>query len=338
MLVQFIVKRLFLSVPMLIGVTLVTFVVSHLIPADPLTAVLPERAANNPDIVAMYRARWGLDRPLPEQYLLYLRNLVHGDLGESYTTRRPVGTDLRLFFPATVELALAAMLYAVVVGIALGVISAVWSDRLADHLARIIALIGVSVPVFWLGLIALQVFYAQLRILPGPGRLDTRLTAPPFRTGLYTIDSLLAGRLDLFFNALAHLILPGIVLGSYAMGIIARMTRSSLLEVLSLDYIRTARAKGMSERRVVLGHALRNAMIPTVTVVGLTFGSLLAGAVLTETIFAWPGIGRYAVQAATNLDLPAVLGVTLLIAVVYVVVNMITDILYGVLDPRIRVG
>jgi peptide/nickel transport system permease protein len=338
MLVQFIVKRLFLSVPMLIGVTLVTFVVSHLIPADPLTAVLPERAANNPDIVAMYRARWGLDRPLPEQYLLYLRNLVHGDLGESYTTRRPVGTDLRLFFPATVELALAAMLYAVVVGIALGVISAVWSDRLADHLARIIALIGVSVPVFWLGLIALQVFYAQLRILPGPGRLDTRLTAPPFRTGLYTIDSLLAGRLDLFFNALAHLILPGIVLGSYAMGIIARMTRSSLLEVLSLDYIRTARAKGVSERRVVLGHALRNAMIPTVTVVGLTFGSLLAGAVLTETIFAWPGIGRYAVQAATNLDLPAVLGVTLLIAVVYVVVNLITDILYGVLDPRIRVG
>jgi len=338
MLVQFIVKRLFLSVPMLIGVTLVTFVVSHLIPADPLTAVLPERAANNPDIVAMYRARWGLDRPLPEQYLLYLRNLLHGDLGESYTTRRPVGTDLRLFFPATVELALAAMLYAVVVGIALGVISAVWSDRLADHLARIIALIGVSVPVFWLGLIALQVFYAQLRILPGPGRLDTRLTAPPFRTGLYTIDSLLAGRLDLFFNALAHLILPGIVLGSYAMGIIARMTRSSLLEVLSLDYIRTARAKGVSERRVVLGHALRNAMIPTVTVVGLTFGSLLAGAVLTETIFAWPGIGRYAVQAATNLDLPAVLGVTLLIAVVYVVVNMITDILYGVLDPRIRVG
>jgi len=338
MLAQFIVKRLLLSVPMLIGVTLVTFVVSHLIPADPLTAVLPERAANNPDIVAMYRARWGLDRPLPEQYLLYLRNLVHGDLGESYTTRRPVGTDLRLFFPATVELALAAMLYAVVVGIALGVISAVWSDRLADHLARIIALIGVSVPVFWLGLIALQVFYAQLRILPGPGRLDTRLTAPPFRTGLYTIDSLLAGRLDLFFNALAHLILPGIVLGSYAMGIIARMTRSSLLEVLSLDYIRTARAKGMSERRVVLGHALRNAMIPTVTVVGLTFGSLLAGAVLTETIFAWPGIGRYAVQAATNLDLPAVLGVTLLIAVVYVVVNMITDILYGVLDPRIRVG
>ncbi|WP_038040514.1 ABC transporter permease [Thermorudis peleae] len=338
MLVQFIVKRLLLSVPMLIGVTLVTFVVSHLIPADPLTAVLPERAANNPDIVAMYRTRWGLDRPLPEQYLLYLRNLLHGDLGESYTTRRPVGTDLRLFFPATVELALAAMLYAVVVGIALGVISAVWSDRLADHLARIIALIGVSVPVFWLGLIALQVFYAQLRILPGPGRLDTRLTAPPFRTGLYTIDSLLAGRLDLFFNALAHLILPGIVLGSYAMGIIARMTRSSLLEVLSLDYIRTARAKGVSERRVVLGHALRNAMIPTVTVVGLTFGSLLAGAVLTETIFAWPGIGRYAVQAATNLDLPAVLGVTLLIAVVYVVVNMITDILYGVLDPRIRVG
>lgn len=338
MLLRFVVKRILLSIPLLIGITLITFIVSHLVPADPLTAVLPERAWNNPETVQMYRERWGLDRPLHEQYLIYLRNLLRGDLGESYTTRRPVGTDLRLFFPATIELATAAMLYAVIVGMALGVVSAVWNNRLADHLARLIALIGVSLPVFWLGLLALQVFYAKLGLLPGPGRIDTRLVAPPTRTGFYTIDSLLAGQFDVFLNTLYHLILPGIVLGSYAMGIIARMTRSSLLEVLSLDYIRTARAKGLAEQRVVLGHALRNALIPTVTVVGLTFGSLLAGAVLTETIFSWPGIGRYAVDAATKLDLPAILGVTLLIAVVYVIVNLITDILYGILDPRIRVG
>jgi len=334
---RFVFRRLVVTVPLLLAVTLVTFTISHLIPADPLMAILPERAANDPDVVRMYRERWGLDRSLPEQYFYYLRNLLRGDLGESYTSRRPVAQDLRERFPATVELALAAMLYAVTMGLALGVVAAVWYERWIDHLARVIALIGVSVPVFWLGLLALQVFYANLRILPGPGRIDPRLTAPPFRTGFYTIDSLLAGDVPLFLNALAHLVLPGIVLGSYAMGIIARMTRSALLDVLQADYIRTARAKGLAERRVVLGHALRNALIPTVTVIGLTFGSLLAGAVLTETIFAWPGIGRYAVDAAMKLDLPAVMGVTLLIAIVYVVINFVTDVLYGVLDPRIRV-
>ncbi len=337
MLGRFVLRRLIVTVPLLLGVTLVTFTVSHLIPADPLMAILPERAANDPEIVRMYRERWGLDRSLPEQYLYYLRNLLRGDLGESYTSRRPVAQDLRERFPATVELALAAMLFAVTVGLTLGVVSAVWYERWIDHLARVIALVGVSLPVFWLGLLALQLFYANLRLLPGPGRVDPRLTAPPFRTGFYTIDSLLAGDFALFLNVLSHLVLPGMVLGSYAMGIIARMTRSALLDVLQADYIRTARAKGLAERRVVLGHALRNALIPTVTVIGLTFGSLLAGAVLTETIFAWPGIGRYAVDAAMKLDLPAVMGVTLLIAVVYVVINFVTDVLYGVLDPRIRV-
>lgn len=338
MLAQFVLRRFLLSVPLLLGVTLVTFAVSHLIPADPLMAILPERAANDPETVRMYRERWGLDRSLPEQYVFYLRNLLRGDLGESYTSRRPVAQDLRERFPATVELATAAMLYAVTIGITLGVLAAVWYERWIDHLARLVSLIGVSLPVFWLGLLALQLFYANLGILPGPGRLDPRLTAPPFRTGFYTIDSLLAGDLSLFVNALAHLVLPGGVLGSYAMGIIARMTRSALLDVLGADYVRTARAKGLAERRVIIGHALRNALIPTVTVIGLTFGSLLAGAVLTETIFAWPGIGRYAVDAAMKLDLPAVMGVTLLIAVVYVLVNFVTDILYGILDPRIRVS
>ncbi len=337
-LLRYATKRLLLSIPVLIGITIVTFVVSHMIPSDPLASVLSERAAANPETVQMFRKKWGLDRPLPEQYVYYVKNLLHGDMGQSYTTRRPVATDLRLFFPATVELAVAAMVFAVGLGVPLGVISAVRHNGWPDHLARVVSLIGVSLPVFWLGLIALQIFYAKLGLFPGPGRLDTRLTAPPTVTGLYTVDSLLAGELNVFVNALAHLALPGMVLGSYAMGIIARMTRSSLLSVLSVDYIRTARSKGLSERAVVLAHALRNALIPTLTVVGLAFGSLLAGAVLTETIFAWPGIGRYAVEAATKLDFPAILGVTLLIAVVYVVVNLLVDLLYGVLDPRIRLS
>lgn len=338
MLGQFVLRRFILTIPLLFGITLVTFTVSHLIPADPLMAILPERAASDPETVRMYRERWGLDRSLPEQYVFYLRNLLRGDLGESYTSRRPVAQDLRERFPATVELASAAMLYAVTIGMTLGILSAVWHERWIDHFARVISLVGVSLPVFWLGLLALQLFYANLRLLPGPGRIDPRLTAPPFRTGFYTIDSLLAGDVSLFLNVLAHLVLPGLVLGSYAMGIIARMTRSALLDVLGADYIRTARAKGLMEHRVILVHALRNALIPTVTVIGLTFGSLLAGAVLTETIFAWPGIGRYAVDAAMKLDLPAVMGVTLLIAVVYVIVNFVTDVLYGILDPRIRVS
>lgn len=337
MLGQIVFRRFLLTIPLLFGIIIVTFTVSHLIPADPLMAILPERAASDPETVRMYRERWGLDRSLPEQYLFYLGNLLRGDLGESYTSRRPVAQDLPERFPATVELALAAMLFAVTSGLTLGILSALWYERWIDHLARIVSLVGVSLPVFWLGLLALQLFYANFRLLPGPSRIDPRLTAPPFRTGFYTIDSLLAGDLSLFLNVLAHLVLPGMVLGSYAMGIIARMTRSALLDVLGADYIRTARAKGLREHRVILIHALRNALIPTVTVIGLTFSSLLVGAVLTETIFAWPGIGRYAVDAPMKLDLPAVMGVTPLIAVVYVIVNFVTDVLYGILDPRIRV-
>ena len=335
-LLPYIAKRLLLSIPVLIGITVVTFVVSHVIPADPLASVISERAATDAETVQMYRVKWGLDKPLPEQYVYYITNLLHGDMGQSFTSRRPVASDLRLYFPATIELAFAAMLFAIGVGIPLGIASAVQHNRMVDHLSRAISLVGVSLPVFWLGLIALQFFYAKLHIFPGPGRLDARMVAPPTVTGFLTIDSLLAGNMKDFVNALSHLALPGMVLGSYAMGIIARMTRSSLIEVLDFDYIRTARAKGVEEWHIVIRHAMRNAMIPTLTVVGLAFGSLLAGAVLTETIFSWPGIGRYAVEAASTLDFPAILGVTLLIAVTYVLVNLLVDVLYGVLDPRIR--
>lgn len=331
-------RRLLLTVPLLVGVTLLSFVISHLVPADPLGIVLSERAMAHPEIVQAYRARWGLDRSLPEQYWLYLRGLLGGDLGMSIASQRPVADDLAQFLPATLELALGAMLVTIALGPPLGILAALRRNRWADHVIRVVSLLGISVPVFWLGLLALNLFYFRLNWLPGPGRLSPVLTPPPAVTGLLTVDSLLHGDWPAFWSSLQHLILPSLVLGSYTLGTISRMTRASLLEVLSQDYIRTARAKGLGEETVILVHALKNALIPTVTVTGLAFGNLMAGAVMTETIFAWPGLGRYAVTAASTLDFPAIMGVTLVIAMVYVGVNLVVDLLYGLLDPRIRVG
>ena len=332
----YLLRRLVLTIPLIIGISLVAFVIANLVPSDPMAANLGERAAADPETVAAFRARWGLDEPLHVQYVTYLRNLLNGDMGTSIRTRRPVADDLARFLPATVELATAGIVVALAAGVTFGVISAVWRNSALDFFARILSLIGVSVPVFWLALVALLVFYLRLRVLPGPGRLDAILTAPPTVTGLYTIDSLLAGRWDLFGNALHHLILPALVLGAYSAGLITRITRSSMLEVLSLDYMKTARSKGLRERTVIMRHGFRNALLPVVTVVGLSYGNLLAGAVLTETIFAWGGIGRYAYDAARSLDFPAIMGVSMLVAIVFVVTNLIVDMLYFVLDPRIR--
>jgi len=245
--------------------------------------------------------------------------------------------DLAQFLPATIELACAALAVSLVFGVPLGVWAAVRHNRSADHAARLLSLVGAASPIFWTGLIALYVFYYLLRWAPGPGQVDPRQALPPAVTGFLLIDSLIAGRADVFLSALAHLILPALVLGWFIMGLIARTTRSALLEVLKADFVRTARAKGLEDRRVVGFHALRNALIPVLTVTGLAFASLLSGAVLTETVFAWPGIGRYAVTAATRLDYPAILGVTMLTAVIYITVNLIVDLLYGALDPRIRI-
>lgn len=319
-------------------VTMVGFILTYLIPANPLTMVLSERAMANPEIVRAYRERWGLDAPPLVRYLRYVGNLFRGDLGESIATQQPVREDLAAFIPATVELALAGTVVAVVVGVPLGVLAASRRDRFADHLARIASLIGVSMPVFWLGLLALALFYYRLGVAPGPGRLDPGILPPPLLTGMLTIDSLAAGRWDALSNALHHLALPALVLGAYIMGLITRVTRAGVLEVLAEDYIRTARAKGLAERVVMTRHAFRNALIPAVTVVGLAFGNLMAGAVMTETIFAWPGIGRYAVDAASRLDFPAIMGVTLFVAAVYVLINFLVDITYALLDPRIRIG
>ncbi len=335
---QYILRRIIFMVPLLIGVTLMAFIVSHLVPADPLGMVLSERAMNNPAIVQAYRQRWGLNQPLHMQYLIYVWNLLHGDFGDSIATQRPILQDLSQFFPATLELTLGAMVFTVFLGVPFGVLAAVYRDRWPDHLTRVLSTIGVSVPVFWLGLLLLDAFYFHMHLFPGPGRLDPYITPPPTRTGLMTVDALLAGRLDALGSALRHLFLPALVLGSYTMGSASRMTRSSLLDVLSQDYVRTAYAKGLRKWTVILRHALRNALIPTVTIIGLSFGDLMSGAVLTETIFSWPGMGRYAVLAASYLDLQAIMGVTLVIAFTYVFVNLLVDILYAVIDPRIQVG
>lgn len=332
----FVARRLALAFFVLIIVSIATFLLMHAVPGDPITAIMSDRQANNLEVRAALERRWSLDQPLPVQYVRYVTNLVQGDWGESISRRTPVAQELRHRVPATIELTGYALAFAIGVGVPLGIIAALNHDRWPDHVARFFTLIGTSIPVFWLGLLMLYVFFFRLGWLPGPGRLDVGMQAPPTITGIVTLDALLEGDWDVLRAALKRLVLPSVVLGSYAMGIVARMLRSSLLAALSDDYVRTARAKGLRERSVVARHALRNALIPTVTILGLTTASLLAGAVLTETIFSWPGVGSFAVAAALKLDYPALLGVTLVVAIIYVSVNLVVDIVYGVLDPRIR--
>ena len=333
---QYITRRLLLLPIILLGLSLVTFIVSSQVPGNPLIAQLGLRGASNPVLVKAYKAKWGLDKSLPQQYITYVENIARGNLGRSLVSQRPVADDLKQYLPATTELALGALVVAAIPGILLGVAGATRPHSWIDALARTVALLGSSVPVFWLALLLLYVLYGQLGWLPGPGRISSYASPPPNVTGLYTVDSLLSGHFSLFWDSVKHLILPCVVLGWSVMGIITRMIRSSLLEVLDMDFIRTARSKGLSSRVVLWRHAMRNALIPTITVLSLALGGLLAGAVLTETVFSWPGIGQYAVQSAANLDLPGVMGVTLLTGVLYVIVNLFADVMYAVVDPRIR--
>ncbi|HEX5692671.1 MAG TPA: ABC transporter permease, partial [Roseiflexaceae bacterium] len=333
--IRFISRRLIGLVLVLVGVSIITFALSQLVPVDPVASALGQNARE--EQIEAYRKELGLDRPAVLQYFSYVGRLLQGDFGKSIRTRRPVADDLRDFFPATIELSIAALLVAIALGIALGVISAIRRNSWIDGLARVFALVGGSLPIFFVGLLVLALFYSKLRWLPGPGRLDAVLKPPPRFTGMYTVDSLIAGNWPLFRNSLSHLVLPAVTLGYFSTAVLLRMTRSSMLEVLNQDYVRTARAKGLRDSGVILRHALKNAMIPVLTTIGIVFGSLLSGAVLTETIFGWPGLGRYATTSVTSLDLPAVMGVTLVAAVVYPVVNMLVDIGYHVLDPRIRI-
>jgi peptide/nickel transport system permease protein len=337
-LLRFVGRRLLALVPLGIGITLVSFCLTNLVPGDPAAANLGQRAVDDPAIVAAFREEHGLDKPLPQQYLTYLGDIVRGDLGESQQSRRPVVDDLAEYVPATLELAFAAILISLVLGVGLGVLAAVRRDGPIDQGLRVFSLVGVSMPVFWLALVAFYVFFYKLGWLPGTGRLDPTAVAPPAVTGFETIDSLLAGDLATFWSALAHLVLPAGVLAAFTVGLLVRFVRSAVLEVLEQDYVRTARAKGLPTRTILRVHVLRAASVPIVTVVGLVFGSLLSGTVLVETIFSWPGIGQYAFRSATTLDLPAIMGVSLFVAIVYVAVNLAVDVLYGFLDPRIRVA
>ena len=332
---RFIARRLAGLVLVMLGVSVITFSLAQFVPVDPALAALGQNARD--DQIAAYRKQYGLDKPPVVQYVSYMTRLLHGDLGTSIRTRRPVANDLRDYLPATLELSLAAMIVALILGISLGLIAAVRRNGAIDVLARLFALVGGSLPIFFFGLLMLSLFYTRLRWLPGPGRLDAYLSPPHRITGMYTIDSLLTGNWRTLRSSAAHLVLPAITLGYFSTAVLLRMTRSSMLEVLNQDYIRTARAKGLQSQTVLIRHALKNAMIPVLTTIGITFGSLLSGAVLTETIFAWPGLGRYATASAVSLDFPAVMGVTLVSAIVYPVVNMLVDIGYHALDPRIRV-
>ena len=321
-----------------LGVTLISFIVAHSVPTDPIVSNLGQIASQRPEIVKAFREKWGLDKPLHEQYFTFVRNLARGEFGTSINTRRAVTKDLALFLPATMELATAAVVFALLLGLPLGIFAAVRRDGPIDHLARMVSLIGVSIPIFWLATVSLVLFYATLHWTVGPGRLGPQIERPEYVTGLFTVDSLLEGDFETFRDAAAHLILPGLVLASSIMGLITRITRSSMLEVLSQDYTRTARAKGLREAVVVTRHALRNALIPVVTVFGLQFGNLLAGAVIVETVFSRPGLGRLIVGGILAKDFPLVQGTVLFVAAAYVLINVVVDVAYAYVDPRIRIG
>ncbi len=332
---RFFIRRLIGLVLVMAGVSVITFALAQLVPVDPAANALGQNARE--EQIAAYRAELGLDRPVVEQYLRYVGRLLQGDLGNSIRTRRPVADDLRDYLPATIELSLAALLVSLFLGVPLGMLASMRRNGAVDAGARLFALVGGSMPIFYVGLLVLGLFYRQLRWFPGPGRLDATLNAPATVTGMFTFDALISANWPILQNSLAHLILPAATLGYFSTAVLLRMTRSAMLEVLSQDYVRTAKAKGLSGQVVIWGHVLKNALPPVLTTIGITFGSLLSGAVLTETIFNWPGLGRYATTSVTTLDFPAVMGVTLVAAIVYPTVNTLVDIAYRFVDPRVRV-
>lgn len=333
MLARLVVRRLFFLVFVLFGLSVVTFSLSHIVPGDPARLMAGPRASAS--AVDKIRERYGLNDPLPEQYSNYIQGVLRLDLGDSFTTRRPVRDDLARYLPATLELSFYAFIISTLVGVPLGVVSAVKRDQWPDHVARFVSISGLALPVFWLAIMAQFIFFGQLGWFPDGGRLPIGSTPPPTVTSLYTIDALLAGEWGTFVTAVRHLLLPTIVLAYGSLAVITRMVRGGMLEVLNQDYIRTARAKGVAQSTVVVGHALKNALLPTVTSLGLQVGLLLSGAFLVEIVFSWPGVGRYAVEAIQRLDYNATMATTLIIAFIFVLMNLVVDVLYLFLDPRI---
>ncbi len=334
---QFILQRLGLVIPTFIGITLLTFIFVHLIPGDPVMIMAGERGLS-PERHAYLMAELGLDKPLWQQYLNYLNGIMHGDLGISLKSRISVWDEFLPRFKATLELGICAMIFAVSVGIPVGVLAAVKRGSIFDHTAISVSLAGYSMPIFWWGIMLIMLVSVKLDLTPVSGRLaDSVFLDDSYPlTGFMLIDTLFWGEEGDFLDALHHIILPAIVLGTIPLAVIVRMTRSAMLEVLGEDYIRTARAKGLSRARVILIHALRNAMLPVVTVIGLQVGTMLAGAILTETIFSWPGLGRWLIDALQRRDYPVVQGGVLLIATMIIFVNLLVDVLYGIVNPRIR--
>lgn len=333
MILRIIVRRLFFLVFVLFGLSLITFGLSHIIPADPARLMAGPRASK--ETVDLLREKYGFNDPLLTQYVRYVGDVVRLDFGDSTSSRRSVNEDLRQYLPATIELALAAFMLSVVVGIPLGVLSAVNPNSIWDLIGRLVSITGLAMPSFWLALMLQFAFFAKLGWLPDGQRLPIGVDAPRQITSLYSIDALLAGNLSLFWTVIKHLLMPSVVLAYGSLAVVTRMVRSGMLEVLSQDYVRTARAKGLRQRTVVIRHALKNALLPTITVLGLQVGLLLSGAVLVEIVFSWPGIGRYAVQGVQQFDYNAIMGTTLVIAFVYVIMNLVVDVLYVVVDPRI---
>ena len=334
---KFVLRRFALLVPTLLGVVALVFFMIDLSPGDPARIMLGERA--NPEQLEKLRAELGLDQPLGRQFLLYLGRVVQGDLGKSIVTQRPVTDELRALLPATIELAVTATLFASAAGIVMGVAAARKRNSWVDYSTTTAALVGVSMPVFWLALVLIMIFSVALDFLPTGGRMNVRLYFQPI-TNFFLLDGLilwLRGEgSQVFVTALRHLVLPTIALGTIPLAIIARTTRSSMLEVLKQDYVKTARAAGVPERRVIYRYALRNALLPVITVIGIQFGVLLSGAILTETIFAWPGVGKWIYHSISARDFPAVQGGILFISFFFVMINLIVDLLYSVINPRIR--
>lgn len=330
---QYVLRRILLIIPLVLGITLMTFTISHLVPGDPARLAAGLHAST--ESVEALRRRLGLDKPLYIQYYLYLERLLHGDLGTSIMTRRPVLEDIIQRWPGTIELTTAAMIIILLLGIPLGVFSATNKDKPLDHTFRIFSLIGVSIPSFWLALLAQLFFCKLLGIFPLGYRIDPSIELRRI-TGFNLIDSLITLNIPAFTSSLLHIILPSFVLAFQGLATVQRVLRSNMLDVLTQDYIRMARAKGLPERRVIYKHALRNSLIPVVTVAGLMYGGMLGGTFIIESIFSWQGLGRYGAQAIMNLDFPAIMGVTIMYTLIFAFVNLIVDILYAYLDPRIR--
>lgn len=334
--IRFILRRAVSTSFLIIGVILMTFALARLLPGDPARLIAGARA--NADAVAAVRDRLGLDDPIVTQFITYIGNVLEGDFGRSIITRRPISVDIQTYFPATLELVIVAALISVVLGTLFGVLAAVRFGKPADVGVRGVAVMGLSVPDFWLALVFQLIFFATLGLLPFGGRLGTGVTPPDFVTGFMTVDSLLAGRLDLFTDALNHMILPVIVLAIPSMAITIRVVRTSMLEVLNQDFIRTARSKGINPLRVYLHHALRNALLPIVTIFGLNTGLLISGAVFIELIYDWPGLGRYTANAISASDYNAIMAITLVVSIAYTVINFLVDLSYSLLDPRVSLS